>query len=211
MTHLTLFFVGSVYFVNGLALLGLIEAKASAPLNLFIGTLLLVVTGYLVLPIADLAAPGSLDTIFSSIGYLLFAFTFLYVGIVNYTSHSNSGLGWYCGWSAIVSACLAIVQFIQYGDVKSGSLWAVWAVVFVAFFSLIVLKVNRFDRATGWFVIVAGFTTCFVPGGLSILGKWKDISDFIVLLMETGTVVIFLILLLRESRKGPSVARNVTT
>ena len=211
MTHLALFFVGSIYFINGLALLELIESKASAPLNVFIGSLLLAVTGYLVLPISDLSTPGSLDIIFGSIGYLLFAFTFLYVGVDNYTGHPNSGLGWYCGWSAIVSACLSLVQFAKYGDLKSGALWAVWTVVFIAFFALIIMKANRFDRATGWFVIIAGFTTCFVPGGLSILGIWNGLSDSFVLAMEFGTVALFVVLLLRSARQTPVDAKKLRT
>jgi putative amide transporter protein len=199
MTHLALFFVGSVYLINGLALLGLIEPKSSAPLNVLIGSLLLAVTGYLVLPLSNLAARESLDTVVGSVGYLLFAFTFLYVGIINYTGHPDSGLGWYCGWSAIVSACLSAVQLLHYADVKSSALWAVWTVVFIAFFALIILKAERFGRATGWFVIAAGFTTCFVPGGLLILGKWNSLSDNVVLTMEVGTVVLFGLLLLRSA------------
>ena len=201
MTHLVLFFVGSVYLINGLALLGLIEPRSSAPLNIFIGALLLAVTGYLVLPLSDLSAPGSLETVFGSVGYLLFALTFLYVGVVNYTGHPNEGLGWYCGWSALVAACLAVVQFTQFGDVKSGALWSVWTVVFAAFFALIILKVNRFDRATGWFVIVAGFTTCFIPGGLLILGLWSALSNGLVLVIEFGTIALFGLFLLRAPPK----------
>lgn len=208
MTHLALFFVGSVYLINGLGLLGLIEPKGSAPLNVLIGSLLLAVTGYLVLPVSDLAAQGSLDTVVSSVGYLLFALTFLYVGIINYTGHPNSGLGWYCGWSAIVSACLSAVQFLHYGDVKSAALWAVWTVVFIAFFALIILKADRIGRATGWFVIVAGFTTCFVPGGLLILGRWNGLSNNVVLVMEVGTVALFGLLLLGSAGKVQSIAEQ---
>jgi hypothetical protein len=198
MTHLVLFFVGSVYFINGLALLGLIEPRASAPLNIFVGTLLLGVTGYLVFPLSDLSTPNSLQTVFESIGYLLFALTFLYVGVINLTGHANDGLGWYCGWATIVAVCLAICN-LAFGDVKSAALWMVWTVVFAAFFALIVLKVNRFDRATGWFVIVAGFTTCFIPGGLLILGEWNVLPNVIVVILELGTLAFFGIFLLRIS------------
>lgn len=202
MTHLALFFVGSVYFINGLALLDLVDPKASAPLNVLIGLLLLAATAHLVVPLSNLSAPGSLDVVFNSIGYLLFAFTFLYVGIINYTGHANTGLGWYCGWSAVVSACLSVTQFAKYGDYKSGALWAVWAVVFIALFALIIGKVNRFDRATGWFLIAAGFTTCFVPAGLLILGMWEHLSNGIVLTMEFGTIVLFCVLLLRAATRS---------
>lgn len=208
MTHLALFFVGSVYFINGLALLGLIEPRSAAPLNIFIGWLLLAVVGYLVLPLADLSAPASLETIFDSVGYLLFALTFLYVGIINYTGHANSGLGWYCGWSALVSACLAAVQLVRFGNVKSAALWSVWTVVFVALFALIILKANRFDRATGWFLIVAGFTTCFLPGGLRILGLWTGLSDGLVVVMEFGAVALFGLFLIRSPSKPLAFAKR---
>lgn len=205
MTNLALFFVGSVYLVNGLALLGLIEPKSSAPLNVLIGALLLVVTGYLVLPLSGSDTQENLDAVVHSVGYLLFAFTFLYVGIINYTGHPGTGLGWYCGWSALVSACLAAVNFQHFADVKSAALWAVWTIVFVAFFALIILKASRFERATGWFVIVAGFTTCFIPGGLLMLGAWNGLSDSIVLEMEIATVVLFCLLVLFAASKTPGL------
>ena len=201
MTNLVLFFVGSVYLINGLSILGLIEARSSAPLNIFIGGLLIAVVGYLVLPLTDLSAPDSLETILDSVGYLLFALTFLYVGIINYTGHPNCGLGWYCGWSAIVSACLAVVQFVQFGNTKSAALWSVWTVVFAALFAQVILKASRFDRATGWFVIIAGFTTCFVPGGLLILGLWTGLSDGLVVVMEFAAVALFGLFLIRSPRR----------
>ncbi|MBW7959749.1 MAG: hypothetical protein H3C69_09340 [Candidatus Promineofilum sp.] len=211
MTYLALFFVGSVYFINGLAILNLVDSKASAPLNIFVGSLLLAVTAYLIVPLSNLSTSENLYVVVNSIGYLLFAFTFLYVGIVNYSGHSNIGLGWYCGWSALVSACLSVTQFVKYGDYKSGALWAVWTIVFIAFFVMIIGKTNRFDRAIGWFIIIAGFTTCFVPGGLMILGVWEHLSNGVVFTMEFGTIALFgvLPLLLRSATQAAESRKRV--
>src|SRR5262249_61954175 len=52
MPSLGLFFVGPVLLINGLSLLGRVDAKAAAPVNAFTGVLLIGVTLYIDLPAA---------------------------------------------------------------------------------------------------------------------------------------------------------------
>lgn len=194
MVYVGLFFVGAVYFINGLSLLGHIDSRSAAPMNLMIGGFLLAVAGFILLPLIDLGAPTANAVMFSSVGEVLFAFTFLYVGIGNYTNDSGAGLGWYCGWSCIVSLGIALLNVFQFGDLKSASLWGVWVFVFAAFFALGVLKTGRITRATGWFVVVAGFTTCFYPGALQILGRWQATPAWYLEASSLATVCLFSIL-----------------
>lgn len=198
MIYVGLFFVGAVYFINGLSLLGHIDARSAAPMNLMIGVFLLAVAGFILLPVTDLSAPTASTVMFSSVGEVLFAFTFLYVGIGNYINDSGAGLSWYCGWSCIVSLGIALLDVFQYGDFKSASLWGVWVIVFAAFFALGVLRTGRITRATGWFVVVAGFTTCFYPGALQILGRWQTTPSWQIETACLATVGLFFILIVRS-------------
>ena len=87
MTYLGLFFVGAVLFVDGLMLLGRVDARAAAPINIFVGLLLIGVALNIVLPLDDLAVRANLDAALLASGFMMFAFTYLYVGICNYTGH----------------------------------------------------------------------------------------------------------------------------
>ena len=204
-TFLCLFFVGSVYLINGMGLLGRVDPRSSAPLNLFIGVLLLAMTARLMLPQADpTAAP--LEVVLSAAGYLLFSFTFLYVGVINYTGHSGNGLGWYCGWGAMVSAALGLAWLVEFGDMRSAALWAVWAVVFAAFFAIGILGQDRLTRPTGWFVVVAGATTCLLPGGLIAFGLWSRTPEWLVVAVEGATVGLFLLLAARAQNVAEPIA-----
>lgn len=166
MTYVSLFFVGAVYFINGLSLLGRIDSRSSASINVIIGGLLLAVAGWILLPLNDLGTSSASMAMFSSVGVVLFAITFLMVGIGNYTNDSAAGFGWYCGWATFVSVCIALLDIFRYGDLKGASLWLVWTAVFGGLFILGILKIEKIRRPTGWFFLVAGFTTCFIPGAL---------------------------------------------
>lgn len=200
MPYLGLFFVGSVYFINGLTLLGRIDARSAAPMNLMIGSLLLAVAGYNLLPLQKLDDVQALGVVFSSVGVVLFAFTFLYVGIGSYTNDSGKGFGWYCAWSCAVSIGLALMNVLRFDDLRSAILWSTWAVVFAAFYALNVLRIARLTAPVGWFTIVAGFTTCFYPGALQILGLWGQtpVSHIGTLCLLTVGLLFFMAL---RSRK----------
>lgn len=208
MTYVCLFFVGSVYLINGMGLLGRVDPRGAAPLNAFIGALLLVVTARLMLPQADpVWAPP--DIVLSGAGNLLFALTFLYVAINNWTGDSGNGLGWYCGWASVVSAALGLAWLLLFGDLRSAALWAVWSVVFAAFFAIGVLDKQHLTRPTGWFLVAAGLTTCLLPGSLGALGLWTSIPEWLVVIVEAATVGLFFILAGRAS--SPLAAPNAVS
>jgi len=202
MIYVGLFFIGAVYCINGLWLLGHIDPRSAAPMNLMVGGFLLAVAGFILLPLNDFGAPTASTAMFSSVGVVLFAFTFLNVGIKNYTNDTGSGFGWYCGWAFIVSLGIALLSIFQYGDFKGASQWGVWSVVFAALFALGILKIDRLTRATGWFFVVAGFTTCFFPGALQILGYWQAIPAWYIGVSCLATVFVFLLLILNARRSA---------
>lgn len=94
MTSIGLFFSGSVLFVNGVDLLGGCDATETAPVKAFVGVLLVAVVAIIC------TSPTSFDqsAMFSAVGFLVFAFTYLGVAINTWTRGSGVALGWYaCG------------------------------------------------------------------------------------------------------------------
>jgi uncharacterized membrane protein len=195
MGALGLLFVGSVLLVNGLALLGRVDAAAAAPINLFVGALLVVVVLYLALPAND-----DLTPVFSAAGFLLFGFVYLYVGILNLTGHAATGVGWYSAWAAGVSLVIALVTFARDGDVKLGTLWLLWSLLFAMFFVVLGLGLTQFTVVTGWVTVVESVITATVPGLLLLLGEWAALPDLLVVGVAAAAVVLFVLIGARTAR-----------
>lgn len=205
MTQLGLFFIGAVLLINGTALLGHTDAKGAAPINLFVGTFLLVIAGWILLPVTGTGI-SDLPTLVSAGGLILFGFTYLYVGILNYTGHPGIGLGWFCGWAALVSAGVAIINFVEFNNTKIGLLWFMWTVLFAAFFLVLAVEKKNLTTATGWLTVVVSFTSCTIPGALMILGRWSSTPESIVLGMTIITILVFLVGVLKSDHSGSSSA-----
>jgi hypothetical protein len=200
MTSLGLFFVGAVLFVNGLSLLGRIDAAAAAPINAFVGLLLVGVTAFLVVPVRDLGLAENRDVIVGAVGFLLFAFTYLWVALNNWTGANGTGLGWYCAWAAGVAAFLAIVNFARYDDPRFGMLWLLWTLLFSLFFCVLALGAGRLAWATGWVTVIEAFITTTIPGALLLLGEWTSLADAVAIGAGLLAIVVFAALLVRPPR-----------
>lgn len=206
MTSLGLFFVGAVLLINGLSLLGKVNAGGAAPINAFIGLLLVAVTAFVVLPVKDLSLAENRDVIVGSVGFLLFAFTYGWVALNNWTGASGAGLGWYCGWAAGVSAFLAIVNFVRFDDARFGTLWVLWTILFALFFCVLALEMDNLAWATGWVTVIEAFITTTIPGGLLLLGQWNNMSDAVALGAGAVAVIVFAALLTRRPAADPASA-----
>jgi hypothetical protein len=198
MGALGLLFVGAVLFVNGLSLLGRVDPQAAAPINLFVGALLVVV----VLSLA-LSAGEDLAPVFTAAGFLLFGFVYLYVGIVSLTGHAVSGVGWYCAWAAIVSLVIALVTFAR-DDVKFGLLWLLWALLFTMFFLVLGLGLARFTVVTGWITLIEAIITATIPGLLLVLGGWAEVPDVLAIVVTAMAFVLFAVIGARTARRKPA-------
>jgi hypothetical protein len=102
-----LLYVGAILFLNGLMLLGLVEARAAAPLNLFVGGLQVITPTYLIF-----TSGGDANTILSASGIYLFGFTYLYVGFNLLGGLDGTGLGWF---SAFVAGCAIVFAGLNFG------------------------------------------------------------------------------------------------
>ena len=148
-----LLYVGAVLAVNGLMLMGRVDPRAAAPLNLFVGALQVVTPTYLIF-----TAAGDPGVILNASGLYLFGFTYLYVGINLLGDLDGTGLGWF---SAFVAACAVVfagLNFFYYEprDAAFGVIWLYWAVLWGLFFVVLGLKREDLTRYTGAIALVAG-------------------------------------------------------
>jgi putative amide transporter protein len=184
MASVGLLYVGAVLIVNGLMLLGRVDARAAAPLNLFVGALQVVTPTYLIF-----TSGGNADTILGASGIYLFGFTYLYVGLNLIGGLDGTGLGWF---SAFVVGCALVYSGLNFGrldDPAFGVIWLYWAVLWALFFLVLGLKRDELTRFTGAIAVVAGVLTCAVPAFLLLTGVWQDN-------VRTAAIVLAVLLLL---------------
>src|SRR3954467_13153051 len=131
MASVGLLYVGAVLIVNGLMLLGRVDARAAAPLNLFVGALQVFTPTYLIV-----SSGGDPAAILGASGIYLFGFTYLYVGINLLGNLDGTGLGWF---SAFVAAYAVVYSGLNFfyavpRDPAFGVIWLYWAVLWFLFF-----------------------------------------------------------------------------
>jgi putative amide transporter protein len=186
-------FVGSVLYVNGLWLLGLIDARSAAVFNLLIGALEVVAGVYLTVT-AD-----TQDQVFIASSIFLFAFTYLYVGVTTLADHSPSGLGWYCSWVAVMAVAYSAAQFVHFDDPIFGMMWLSWAFLWAVFFALLALKWERLTRFAGWLALIESWVTCAIPGFLILGGWWHRVSTTVAVVAAALMVLVLAVVAARTS------------
>lgn len=200
MAAVGLMFVGAVLFVNGLLLLGKIDAKGAGTFNLFVGALQTAIPFYLI------ATATTTSDILLDSGIFLFGFTYLYVGISNLAGQPPIGLGWYSAWVAIMAAAFGITNIVKFHDPTIGLLWLQWAVLWALFWLLLGLGITRLTPLTGWLTLILSFTTCTIPGFLLLLGEWGHVRTWLVLAVMAATVAAVLPIGIRGLRTSAGTA-----
>jgi putative amide transporter protein len=197
MSDVGLMFVGAVLFVNGLLLLGKVDAKGAATFNLFVGALQVAIPFYLIA-----TAPNTSDILLDS-GIFLFGFTYLYVGISNLAGQEPRGLGWYSAWVAIMAAAFGITNIVKFHDPTIGLLWLQWSVLWALFWLVLGLGISRLTPITGWLTLILSFTTCTIPGFLLLLGEWVHVPTWLVLAVIAATAAALVPVGTQTLRKPP--------
>jgi hypothetical protein len=200
MADVGLMFVGAVLFVNGLLLLGKIDAKGAATFNLFVGALQTAIPFYLI------ATAKTADDILLASGIFLFGFTYLYVGIANLAGQPPVGLGWYSAWVAILATAFGITNIVRFHDPTIGLLWLQWAVLWALFWLVLGLGVSRLTPLTGWLTLILSFTTCTIPGYLLLLGEWGRVPTWGVLAVIAATAAALVPVGMRSLRQPAAAA-----
>lgn len=159
MVGLVLLYVGGVLFVNGIWILGHIEDREVAIMNLF--------TGAVGVFVAILAA---VRNDFELAGYvLLFAFTYLWVAYNRFTKVDGRGLGWYCLFVAITAVPVGITVLSRSGGdtwlVWLGINWLAWGVLWFMYFLLLAAR-RAIAKMTGVVTILEAIGTAWLPAYL---------------------------------------------
>lgn len=167
-----LLYVGAVLFLNGVMILGKVDAKAAAVFNLFVGALQVVTPTYLIF-----TAGGDADTILNASGIYLFGFTYLYVGITLLAGLDSTGVGWFSLFVAAAAVGYSFANFRLLDDAPFGVIWLYWAFLWFLFFLLLGLKLDGLATYTGWVTAIEGIVTAAIPAFLILSGYWAGWSQ----------------------------------
>jgi hypothetical protein len=168
MAAIGLIYCGAVLFVNGAMLLGRVDPRSAAILNLFVGTLQVVTPTVLILQ-----AGADNSALLGASGIYLFGFTFLFVGVVNLVGLPADGIGWYSGFVASAAVVYAGVDFTSANDPVFGVIWLAWAALWLEFFLLMALGRTSLTRPTGWSLLLLGQFTTTVPAFFILTGHYR--------------------------------------
>ncbi|GAB4258772.1 MAG: AmiS/UreI family transporter [Deferrisomatales bacterium] len=162
MLGLALVYVGFVLFINALLLLGKLNGKHVAPMNVFTGILIFAGVMRTVAWQGDGIVPY-----FYAMQSLLFGFTYLWVAINSIWDVEGDGLGWYCLLVAVVAVP---TMFTAFPDMGLVILWAMWASLWFLFFLLLGLHMAIAKVTAYWTLINAVVTGA--AGYVILIQKW---------------------------------------
>lgn len=199
MASVGLFYVGAVLFVNGLMLLGKVDPRAAAFLNLFVGTLQVVIPTVLLTQ-----ADGDPDRVLAAAGLYLFGFTYLYVGLTLLTGADTTGVGWFSLFVAISALGFSAISFSRQGDAPFGVIWLYWSFLWLLFFLVLGLKRAELTTYTGYVTIGEAWVTAAVPGFLLFTGYWRTTTGTAVVLAVLGLVMAVALWPLSHRRTDPT-------
>jgi len=208
MASVGLLYVGAVLIINGLMLLGYVDARAAAPLNLFVGAMQVITPTYLIF-----TAGGDAATILAASGIYLFGFTYLYVGINLLGGLDGTGLGWFSAFVAVAAVVYSGLNFfyVTPRDPAFGVIWLYWAVLWALFWVVLGLKREAYARYTGAVAVVAGVFTTAVPAFLLLTEQWAPhLNTWAVALVviEVGSLLLLIPLRTRWTPQAAELAEG---
>jgi hypothetical protein len=197
MSSVGLLFVGAVLFINGVMLLGWIDARSAAPMNFFVGALQIITPTYLIF-----TANGNTDVILSAAGLYLFAFTYLYVGLNLTFNLDGTGLGYFCFFVVLSALVYSYLNFSHFHDPGFGVIWLYWAFLWLLFFLLLGLKKESLTKYTGAVCAIQGWVTGWIPAFLLLTGQYNQYKTQLAIALAIFGVVVFgaLFVLLRPGK-----------
>jgi hypothetical protein len=167
MASVGLLYVGAVLFVNGAMLLGWVDGRSAAPMNLFVGILQVITPTYLIF-----TAAGDPTIVLNASGLYLFGFTYLYVAFNLFFNLDGTGLGYFSLFVAVCAVVYSALNFSLGGDATFGVIWLYWAFLWTLFFLLLGRGADGLTRYTGAVTAVQGWVTGAIPSFLLLTGQW---------------------------------------
>lgn len=158
---LVLFYVGAVLILNGLWMLELIGEREIWVINIFVGSISLLVALRLAL-----GADADVASVKTAAFSMLFSLTYLWVAANRFSGADGRGLGWFSLFVAITALPVAADTLRgaqNTSDVWLGLSWVAWAILWWLFFLQLVLR-KPVSRITAWVAIGEGILTGWLPG-----------------------------------------------
>lgn len=204
MASVGLLYVGAVLFLNGAMLLGWVDGRAAAPLNLFVGLLQVITPTYLIF-----TAGGDETIILNASGLYLFGFTYLYVAFNLFFGLDGTGVGYFSLFVAVCALVYSALNFFRLGDPAFGVIWLYWAFLWGLFFLLLGRGEEGLTRYTGAVTAVQGWVTGAIPAFLLLTGQWERLAPATAVILAIFGIVVFagLYLTMRPRRTTPSRPR----
>ncbi|MBB2910510.1 putative membrane protein [Streptosporangium becharense] len=198
-----LLYVGAVLFINGLMLLGKVEARSAGIFNLFVGALQVIVPTVLII-----TSGGRTEAVLGASGIYLFGFTYLYVGIGLLGGFDTTGVGYFSLFVAVMALGYAFVNFQLLNDRPFGVIWLYWSFLWFLFFLLLGLKHDHLTTYTGWVTAIQGWVTAALPSFLLLSGYWQNWNqNLIATVLAVFGVVVFGVLWALTGKRGTAATR----
>ena len=204
MSNIGLFYVGAVLIINGVMLLGGMTARSAAPLNLFVGAMQVFTPTLLVI-----GSGGDEAVILAASGLYLFGFTYLWVGINALADLPGTGLGWFSLFVAVAAVGFAANTWLNGGRIFA-VIWLLWAVLWLLFFLVLGLGIDRLTRYTGAVALAEGIATAAVPAWLSLTGAFADSGGAALVFAIASLVVLVALLPLARGPREEPLAQPVS-
>ncbi|MEU0517062.1 AmiS/UreI family transporter [Streptosporangium sp. NPDC006007] len=199
-----LLYVGAVLFINGLMLLGKVDARAAAIFNLFVGALQVITPIVLII-----TSGGRPDVVLGASGILLFGFTYLYVGIGLLGGFDTTGVGYFSLFVAIMALGYSFANFRLLDNKPFGVIWLYWSFLWLLFFLLLGLKRGHLTAYTGWVTAIEGWVTAAIPSFLVLTGYWQRWNQTVLaVILAVFGVVVFGLLWPLTRKGGTTPART---
>jgi putative amide transporter protein len=186
MGHVGLLYVGAVLFLNGVMLLGWVDSKSAAPLNIFVGILQVVTPTYLIF-----TSGGDPEVILGASGLYLFGFTYLYVAFNLLGGLDGTGLGFFSLFVACCAVVYSVLSFVRTGDAAFGVIWLYWAFLWGLFFVNLGLRREALTRYVGAVTAIQGIVTGAIPAFLLLTGRWGQNDGLMAVALALFGVVVF--------------------
>ncbi|MGB3186995.1 MAG: AmiS/UreI family transporter [Ornithinimicrobium sp.] len=200
-----LLYVGAVLFLNGMMLLGYMNARSVIPLNIFVGLLQVVTPTFLIF-----TAAGDSSVILGASGLYLFGFTYLYVAFNQWMGLDGTGLGYFSLFVAICALFYSYVNFVDFDDPAFGVIWLHWALLWSLFFLLLGRGQAGLGRYTGAVAATQGWITGAIPAFLLLTGRWEEANTVMTVLLGLCLVgLAALYPVMTRARREQEVAASV--
>lgn len=169
-TGIGLLYVGAVLLLNGIGMIKKYDLKALSIMNFFTGGV------YVVINAINLAYAvfngATIDAYYGVATGMLFGFTYLFVGLVDWFALDGGPMAWYCFFVGINTIPCSYLSF-QGGDARFGVIWLCWGFLWLLYWVAGALpQVKLSPSLVPAATIIIGVATCWIPGFMLLANWW---------------------------------------